>query len=176
MPDFAAMFVPTLPFAEIVLRASIMYLLLFLAMRFLLKREGGALNIADLLVVVAIVDGAQPAFNGDAQSITESAIFVLTIIFWSYALNWASFRYPALRFLTAAPPLILIENGKLNRVNLRRVLMTREELDQQLRESGVENPADVRLAMMEGDGTISVVPIEAGTAGNNGGASAALSG
>jgi len=157
MPDWSAMFRPELALAEVVLRGSIMYLLLFVAMRFLLKREGGQVNIADLLVVVAIVDGAQPAFSGKAQSITESALFVLTILFWAWALNWLSWRFRRLRFLTQAPPLVLVEDGRLNRANMRRALMSKEELMQQLREEGVEDLARVRRAMMEGDGEVSVI-------------------
>lgn len=157
MPEWEAMFVPTIAVAEVIARATIMYLFLFFALRFLLKREGGTVNIADLLVVVAIVDGAQPAFSGDAKSITESVLFVLTIIFWSYALNWASFRFRALRFLTAAPPLLLVKDGRLCRENLRRALMTKEELLQQLREAGVDDVARAKKVMMEGDGEISVI-------------------
>lgn len=157
MPDWQAMFEPTIGLAEVVARASIMYLLLFFAMRFLLKREGGEVNFADLLVIVAVVDGAQPAFSGDAQSITESLVFVLTIIFWAWALNWVSFRFPALKFLTAAPPTVLIKDGRMHRLNMRKALLTKEELLQQLREEGIADPEDVRLAMMEGDGQISVV-------------------
>ncbi|TVV70392.1 DUF421 domain-containing protein [Sphingomonas solaris] len=157
MPDWQAMFVPTIEVLEVVARVTIMYLFLFLALRFLLKREGGTVNIADLLVVVAIVDGAQPAFSGDAQSITESVVFVLTIIFWSYALNWASFHFRALRFLTAAPPLVLVKDGRMCRANMRRALMTREELFQQLREEGVDDIDRVKKAVMEGDGEISVI-------------------
>jgi len=157
MPDWSAMFRPELALAEVVLRGSIMYLLLFVAMRFLLKREGGQVNIADLLVVVAIVDGAQPAFSGKAQSITESAVFVLTILFWAWALNWLSWRFRRLRFLTQAPPLVLVKDGRLNRANMRRALMSKEELMQQLREEGVEDLSRVRRAMMEGDGEVSVI-------------------
>ncbi|WP_294394908.1 YetF domain-containing protein [uncultured Sphingomonas sp.] len=157
MPDWQNMFSPTISIGEVMLRASIMYLFLFATMRLLLKREGGTVNIADLLVVVAIVDGAQPAFSGDAQSITESAIFVLTVVAWAYALNWVSYHVPALKFLTAAPPTTLVKDGMMCRANMRRALMTREELEQQLREQGVDGIAKVKLAVMEGDGEISVI-------------------
>ena len=159
-PDWSKMFVPDLALAEVVLRGTIMYLLLFFMMRFLLKRQGGAVNIADLLVVVAVVDGAQPAFSGDAQSITESVVFVLTILFWSWALNWVSFRFESLKFLTAAPPTILVADGRLCRAAMRRALITREELMQQLREEGVDDVARVKRAVLEGDGEISVVEID----------------
>jgi uncharacterized membrane protein YcaP (DUF421 family) len=157
MPDWGAMFKPELAISEVVLRATIMYLFLFLVMRFLLKREGGTVNIADLLVVVAVVDGAQPAFSGEAQSITESALFVLTILFWSYALNWLSYHISWMRFLASAPPLVLVSQGKMNRANLRQALMTRDELMQQLREQGIEDLQKAHRVVLEGNGEISVI-------------------
>jgi uncharacterized membrane protein YcaP (DUF421 family) len=161
MPDWSAMFKPELSLFEVMARGTIMYLFLFIVMRFLLKREGGQVNIADILVVVAVVDGAQPAFSGDAQSITESAVFVLTILFWSWLLNWASFRFKPLAFLTAAPPMILFEDGKLNRKNMRKALLSREELFQQLREEGgVDDLGQVERIIMEGDGEMSVIKKE----------------
>jgi len=157
VPDWNAVFVPTTALAEVMTRATLMYLFLFFAVRFLLKREGGAVNIADLLVIVAIVDGVGPSFSGSAQSITEAVVFVLTVIFWSWFLNWVSFRFPKLTFLTAAKPVILVKDGRMRRRAMAEALMTREELDQQLREQGVEKVEDVRLAVLEGDGEVSVV-------------------
>ncbi|RVT90463.1 DUF421 domain-containing protein [Sphingomonas crocodyli] len=109
---------------------------------------------------MAIVDGAQPAFSGDAKSITESTIFVLTILFWSWFLNWVSFRFESLKWLTASPPMTLVEDGRLCRANLRKALMTREELTQQLREEGIESLDRVHHVIMEGDGRISVIKKE----------------
>jgi len=157
VPDWKAILEPTTALGEVMARATLMYLFLFFAVRFLLKREGGAVNIADLLVVVAIVDGVGPAFSGQAQSVTEGAVFVLTVIFWSWLLNWLSYRFPALRFLTAAPPVVLVRDGRMNRRAMASALMSREELMQQLREQGVEELSGVRLATMEGDGEVSVV-------------------
>lgn len=157
MPDWKAIFEPSTALGEVMIRATLMYLFLFFAVRFLLKREGGAVNIADLLVIVAIVDGVGPAFSGSAQSVTEGVVFVLTVIFWSWFLNWLSFRFPKLTFLTTAPPEILVKDGRMRRRVMAKALMTEEELYQQLREQGVEKVEHVRLAVLEGDGEVSVV-------------------
>jgi uncharacterized membrane protein YcaP (DUF421 family) len=156
-PDWGAILQPETALAEVVARATLMYLFLFFTVRFLLKREGGAVNIADLLVIVAIVDGVGPAFSGKAESVTEGAVFVLTVVFWSWFLNWLSFRFPRLKFLTAAPPITLVKDGRADQRALAKALMSREELDQQLREQGIERVEDVRLAVLEGDGEVSVV-------------------
>jgi uncharacterized membrane protein YcaP (DUF421 family) len=82
---------------------------------------------------------------------------VATIVFWSYALDWLAFHSPTFRRLIHPPPLELIRDGKVNRRNLRRELVTMDELKAQLREQGIDDLTRVRCAHMEGDGRISVV-------------------
>lgn len=84
-----------------------------------------------------------------------------TILFWSWVLNWASFRSKPLAFLTTAPPLTLFEHGKLDRANMRKALMTREELMQQLREgAGLDDLDQVSRVIMEGDGEVTIIKKE----------------
>jgi hypothetical protein len=93
--DWNSVFVPTVSLAEIVLRGTLVYLLLFLLMR-LLRREAGTLGISDLLVVVLIADTAQNAMSSDYKSVTEGAVLVGTIIAWDYSLDWLGYKFPAL--------------------------------------------------------------------------------
>ncbi len=95
MVDWQELFVPVHPIPEIILRGTITYIMLFLILRFLLKRQSGVIGIADLLVVVLIADAAQNAMASEYKSITEGAILVLTIVFWNYAVDWLGFRFPA---------------------------------------------------------------------------------
>lgn len=154
------LFIPTLPLGEIILRGSLTYLCLFLLMRFFLKREAGAIGIADLLMVVLIADAAQNAMAKDYRSITEGIILVATIIFWNYALDWLSYHVPALRPLIQPRSMLLVKDGKMNKRNMRRELITPEELAAELREHGVEDVAQVKEARMEEDGHISVIKRE----------------
>lgn len=155
--DWRGMFLPTYPIIEIVLRGSLTYLALFVVMRFVHKRQAGAIGIADLLVVVLIADASANAFGREYQSVTEAVLLVLTIVGWDYALDWAEYRFPWLRSLTRPRPLPLIRNGRLIRGNLRREMITEEELKAELRKEGVDNVAQVAEARMEGDGKISVI-------------------
>lgn len=151
---------PTTHPLEVVLRGTLVYLGLFLVMR-LLRREAGAIGLSDLLLVVLIADAAQNAMGSDYKSITEGAILVGTIVFWNYALDWASFRFPAIRRLLQPPPLPLVENGRLNRRNMRQQLITEDELLGLLREHGVHDVRDVKDARMEAGGRISVIKKDA---------------
>jgi hypothetical protein len=79
MFDWQELFVPAHPISEIILRGTNTYIMLFLILRFLLKRQSGVIGIADLLVVVLIADAAQNAMASEYKSIAEGAILVLTV-------------------------------------------------------------------------------------------------
>ncbi len=78
-------------------------------------------------------------------------------MFWSHALNWLGFRYPLIQRLVHPPPLKLIEAGRLLRRNMRRELVTEDEILSQVRLQGINDLSQVEEAFMEGDGRISVV-------------------
>lgn len=167
-PDWQSVFVPTVSLLEIAARGTLVYLLLFVFMRFLMRREAGMIGIADLLVVVLIADAAQNAMSSEYKSVTEGALLVGTIIFWDYSLDWLGYRFPALGKVMHPPPLALVEDGRMNRRNLRRELISVDELMSQLREQGVEDVSEVKRAYMEGDGHISVIKKEGGEGGGEG--------
>lgn len=155
--DWEKLFLPTVPLAEIVLRGTIIYLGLFFLLRVVLKRETGEVGIADLLVIVLIADAAQNGLSGDYQSITEGLVLVGTIIFWSYSLEWLRFHVPALERVFEPPPLILVEDGKINRRNLRKELLTTDELMREVRSAGLESLDQVERMFMEGNGDFSII-------------------
>jgi uncharacterized membrane protein YcaP (DUF421 family) len=155
--DWRGLFVPTYSIAEVILRGTLMYLALFVILRFLFKRQTGAVGIADLLVIVLIADASQNALGREYNSITEGVVLVLTIVAWDYALDWGEYRFPWLRSLTRPSSLLLIKNGRLLRRNMHGEMITEDELRAELRKDGVEDLADVVEARMEGDGKISVI-------------------
>jgi uncharacterized membrane protein YcaP (DUF421 family) len=159
--DWHAVFVPKTPPLETVVRGSLVYLALFLLLRLVLKRQSGTVGVTDLLVVVLIADAAQNAMANGYRSVPDGLALVATIVFWSYALDWLGYRFPRLGRLVHPPPLELVRDGKVLWGNLRKELVTLEELQSQLREQGVEDVAGVKSARMEGDGRISVVIREA---------------
>lgn len=155
--DWRELLIPSHSLAEIFIRGTTIYLCLFFALRFLLKRQSGEIGITDLLVVVLIADAAQNAMSDQYNSLTEGLVLVSTIIFWDLALNWLAFTFPRLGKVLRPPPLALVRNGQMVRGNMRRELISPNELMSQLREHGVERLEEVKLAYMEGDGQISVI-------------------
>jgi uncharacterized membrane protein YcaP (DUF421 family) len=75
----------------------------------------------------------------------EGAILVGTIIAWNVFIDWLNFRVPALQEWLEAPPLLLVQNGRVLHRNLRHEFVTEEEL------------SEVAAAHMESDGTVSVI-------------------
>jgi uncharacterized membrane protein YcaP (DUF421 family) len=157
--DWESIFIPSLHIGEIFLRGTMVYLFLFIVLRHL-RREAGEMGISDLLVVVLMADAAQNAMANEYKSVTEGIVLVMTLAFWDYFFDWLGYRYPAMQRLLHPDPILLIKEGKIQWRNLRKQMITEDELRGKLREQGVEQVEDVRKSYMEDDGSISVVKKE----------------
>lgn len=157
--DWAGMFRPETPVLELVVRGAVVYLALFVLLRVVRHREAGAMGVTDLLVIVLLADAAQNAMAGGYRSITDGVILVATIVLCALLLDWLGYRLPSSLQLLVRPKAIpLIEDGRALPWNLRRELITNDELMAQLRLHGMDAVADVKGAYLESDGRISVVP------------------
>jgi uncharacterized membrane protein YcaP (DUF421 family) len=140
-----------------ILRGTLMYLALFILFRVVIRRRVGAVGMSDMLLVVVIADAAQSGLSGEARSVTEALLVVGTIFFWNWLIDWLNYHVPALHTLLEPPPLPLIENGRVQRRNLRHEHITMDELTSRLRHYGVTDVAQVEKAYMEPDGEITVL-------------------
>jgi uncharacterized membrane protein YcaP (DUF421 family) len=163
--DWAKLWIPTHSVAEMMLRGSFMYVGLFLLMRFVMKRQAGSFSLSDILLIVLIADAAQNALSKEYQSITEGLILVSTIVAWDFVIDWLAYKSRVFNKLLSPPPLLLVQEGKLLRQNLRRELITPEEIMSQLRQQGVGDLREVKRAYIEGDGQISVIKNDGATSG-----------
>lgn len=155
--DWHAVFIPGHSVLEMVLRGTIMYLLMFVLLRLMLKRQIGGLGPSDVLVIVVLAEVAGPGYTADYNSVTEGAVLIVTLLGWTYALEWLGHRFPVFERLIREPKLKLIQNGRMLRRNMQAELVTAEELMAQLREKGLEDCKNVAAAYMEADGRISVI-------------------
>ncbi|HEY8877941.1 MAG TPA: YetF domain-containing protein [Roseateles sp.] len=147
---------------ELMLRGTLMYWFLLLIFRFVLRRDPGSFGVADILMVVIIADASQNAMSGSYDTVAEGFILVATLVAWNYLLDWAGYHWKLAQKLTEPPPLQLIKDGRVLGRNLRKELLTLDDLKSQLREAGVEDIGSVRTAYLEGDGKLSVLRYEAG--------------
>ena len=170
--SFFQLFRLTVDPVEIIVRGTAVYWFLFALFRFGIRRDVGSIAIADLLLLVLIADASQNAMAGGYESVTDGFILVATIAGWNYLLDWGSYRYTAIRRFAEPPPLLLVSNGRLLRINMRREFITQDELRAKLREEGVADLGRVRKAYVESDGEISILLDDklSGTAGKDAGA------
>jgi uncharacterized membrane protein YcaP (DUF421 family) len=154
--DWHELLVPTGNPLELVVRASVMYLLILAGFR-VFRRDAGSLSVSDLIVVVLIADAAQNGMAGEYKSLTEGVIIVATIFAWNYALDWLAYRSRLVHWLLHPPALLLVRNGQILARNLRAEFITKDDLLEQLRQQGVEDIRRVAKCYLESDGKMSVI-------------------
>jgi uncharacterized membrane protein YcaP (DUF421 family) len=162
MFDIEALFRFSVSPLELVVRGTLVYLALVLLFRFVLRRDLGQLGVADVLFIVLVADASQNGMAGEYRSVADAAVLIGTLAGWNVALDWATYRWPAMQRLTEPPPVELVRNGRILRRNLRREWMTTDELMGKLREQGIADIADVKLAVLEADGELSVLRAHGG--------------
>ena len=138
-------------------RTSVTYLGLLIALRVITRREMGSFELPDLLLLVLIADGVQNAMAGEYRSVTGGLIVAGTLIGWNYLLDVLTYRFALARRILRPAPLKLVEDGRMLRRNMRRELVTVDELLGHLRVQGIEDLREVKLVYMEADGELSVV-------------------
>ncbi len=158
--DIAELMQFTVPPLELFLRGTIMFWFLFLIFRLILRRDIGSASITDFLFVVILGDAAQNAMIGEGSSVSDGMVLVSTLVMWNYALDYLSYRFPAIDRLVSARKLCLVREGKLQRRNMRKEFITLDELNEKIREAGIERLDQVKMMYMESDGEISIIKRE----------------
>jgi uncharacterized membrane protein YcaP (DUF421 family) len=159
--DIVEALTPDVPIIETVIRGVLMYLVVLVLLRYL-QRGKTSPSMPDLLVLVLIADAAQNAMSAEYNSIANGAVLVATIVGTSFILDWLAFRFERVRKFVHPDPRPLIEDGKLIQRELASQLISRSELDTQLRLQGVQDPSEVKAAYLEGTGEMSVIKAEKG--------------
>ncbi|MBS1705865.1 MAG: DUF421 domain-containing protein [Armatimonadetes bacterium] len=164
--DWHGMFVPHQSMVEVVIRGTILYFFIFTMLRVIVKRNLGALGTTDLLVITLIADAAQNGMAGDYKSVPEGLVLCATIIGWSQLIEWLSSRSSRFQRLLEPAPVDLVQHGVMMRRNMRREMITVEELMSQIRLAGLDEISSVKRAVMESDGRVSVIAYPSSTPPN----------
>lgn len=150
-------FALTKPFWEIVLRATVAYIVLVVLVRVIPKRNAGHISPNDMLTLIVIGTMGTDAIIGGSTSVGDILLMIGLIIGWGYVLDALEYRFSPLRRLLRDRQTTLINKGRLLRGNMRREMITEEELMAVLREKGVSDLSLVDSACLEADGEISFV-------------------
>lgn len=152
------MFGLEIPAWTIIARTVVIYLVLLVGLRLVGKREIGQMTIFDLVVLLLLANAVQNAMVGPDTSVLGGLIAALTLLGVDVVVARTSLRWPRLRRIIVGSPTVLVLNGEVIEDHLHHEGLDRVTLEAALREHGVASLGDVQMAVLEVDGTISVVP------------------
>lgn len=152
------LWIPEISILEKVLRSAVIYFFVLIAFRFAGKREVGQLTPFDLVVILIISNVVQNAVIGPDNSLSGGIIGATTILVLNYLVVRIAYRSPKMRHILEPSPTLLIHNGKVLHQNLKKELITMEDLDAALRQNGILDYQRVQVAVLEENGNISVIP------------------
>jgi len=140
---------------DILLRASIMFAVVFVLLRLMGKRELAQMTPFELVLLVVIGDLLEPAVIRDDFSLTGATLAIVTFAFWALVLNFLSNRSRRAERLIDGEPSVLVRDGVILREGLRRNRLTVSELESEMRLAGIARIAEVGWAILETNGKIS---------------------
>ena len=131
---------------DIVIRATVMFVALYLLIRLLGKRELGQMSPFELVLLIVMGDMIQQGVTHNDFSLTGAILAIATFGFWALVLSWISYLWPRSRNALEGEPRIVISNGEIVAHNLRRDRLTVGELEMEMRLAGIDSIGDVAWA------------------------------
>lgn len=150
------MFDLAVPWWELVLRAAIVFAVLLVLLRLTGKRQVGQLAPNDLVLLLILANAVQNSMNAGDNSLVGGVISAVTLVALNYFVSRLVVRSRTVERFVDGRPQILVREGILFDAALADAGITRDELDGALRQNGCSNPREVRLAILETNGSISV--------------------
>jgi uncharacterized membrane protein YcaP (DUF421 family) len=153
---YGNMFHVPVPLVEKILRPVIVYLCLIVFLRLFGKRELAQLNPFDLVVLLSLSNTVQNAMIGDDNSVTGGIVGALSLLAINWLLMWVLYRAPKVNAALEGQPSTLIQGGEVDEAELKKQILTHEELISVLNKNGFNDPADVEVCVLEPNGTFYV--------------------
>ena len=153
------------PAWELAVRSTGIYIAVLLGLRLFGKREVGQFTLTDLVLILLLANAVQPAMTGPDTSLTGGLVIIATLIVVNRAIALARARLPFVQWLVESPPTTLARDGAWVPGALEGEELSAEDVSMALHEHGLTDVSEVKLAVLEGDGMISVVPLDPAKAG-----------
>jgi uncharacterized membrane protein YcaP (DUF421 family) len=142
---------------DIILRAAAIFFVVLLVTRTVGRRELGLDEPIDLILLVVLGDLIQQGVTQDDYSVTGTMLALITFAVLTVGMSYVSFRLPAVRPVLQGRPLVLVQDGRPIEVNLRRQRLAIDEVLSEARGQQITSLADIRWAILETSGKISVI-------------------
>lgn len=150
--------VPDIALAEKIIRSVAVYGFLLVAFRLTGKRQLGQMTAFDLIVLLIISNVLQNAAIGNDNSLGGGLLGASVIVILNSVLAWLTYRHRRLERIIDNSPTILVKHGHVLRANLDQERMSLSELRAALRREGIVSMSEVRYAILEEDGHVTVIP------------------
>ena len=147
----------------IIVRTTVVYLIILIGLRLAGKREIGQMTVFDLVVLLLIANAVQNAMVGPDTSLVGGILAAVVLLAVNAIVASLRLRSPRLRRIVEGTPTLLILHGEVIPQHMRREGLDEESLLAALREHGVAEISGVEMAVLEIDGSISVVPMDGTT-------------
>ena len=145
------------PVWELIVRGSVVYVFLLVLLRLTGKRQIGQLAPFDLVLLLVLSNSVQNSMNAGDNSLVGGLISAATLVALNYGVSYATFRSKKLEALIEGRPQVIIHNGRVFEEVMRSAKLTHHELSAALRRSGCTCAEDVQIAVLENNGSISIV-------------------
>jgi uncharacterized membrane protein YcaP (DUF421 family) len=152
------MFAMSIAWWEFIVRALVIYIFLIISLRLSGRRQIGQLSPFDLVLLLVLSNAVQNSMNGGDNSLIGGMISALTLILLNFSVGYLTFKSKKIEKLIEGQPKILIHNGQINQQVLNEEKLTQHELDTALRQGGVLSVTEVKVAIIENNGAISIIP------------------
>jgi hypothetical protein len=150
------MWIPSLSILELIFRGVAVYLVLFALMRFIGKKHVGELSPFDLVVLLIISETVDGSLIGDDHSLTGGLVSAATLVVLVQIVGYFTWRSRKAERLVDGVPRVLVRHGHVNDRAMKEEQITRGELIEALRREGHTALTDIRFAMLETDGSITL--------------------
>ena len=145
---------------EIALRTGVIYVLVLIGIRISGKREVGQMTPFDLVLLLLLSNSVQNAMTGPDTSLAGGAVAACTLLILNYLVAEVSGANRRFRRFIQGQPSLLIHDGKIIEAHMAREHVSMDELQRALREHGVGTSQEAALAVLEVDGSISVMKFD----------------
>ncbi|MBV8980769.1 MAG: DUF421 domain-containing protein [Acidimicrobiia bacterium] len=142
----------------VVAHTSAIFAFLGIAIRLIARRSLAQLDVVDLVVILLLGSAVETAMVAGDVSLGAGIASVSTLIVLDGALSQSAVRSRRLSQMLGGKPILLVHDGRLLSAHLRRAGLTRDDLDEALRERGEKSIGGLRQVVLEADGTVHVVP------------------
>jgi len=147
-------------YMNLFIKTVILYFYIVIAYRIMGKREVGKLSVTDLIVSILIADLAAITIEQYKFSVMISLIPITTLVALEMVLGFLSMKNDFFRKTLDGDPTVIIKNGKLKFSEMTKLRYSLDDLASQLREHGIKSIEEVKYAVLENDGKLSVFPNE----------------